>query len=488
MFCPNCGKEVKEEIKFCQYCGSQIVEKQENYIDTFLKNTHKKIAMIGVVALVIIIGIVVLFSDKQKEQEVLVDEGLLETKSENVEWSDTHEERIELSDTPKEDLSQPEKESNDIHSFWIDGTEFKILKYLDEENMLVKFPLDNHLVQAIVPRTLETENYVREYYCDSYNEEDEGWIKLINCNKEEAVMFEYMHGPETMLLLEERCAELYEQKGSEGIFEVESLRNGKALVVEGGQEVACNEYDIDERWLDGYMVILLDKEEQTALVMLSLNEDVQKINIHNFEHVAFRKIEEDDYVMRFGYWQENYETVMDNAYQKYREIIEDPTTYLQNNYDEPGDNYNLHYLYDLSGDNVPEMIFMGQPRRMAIVGDKNAISLSCDQIVFSDIPNIFYTSIAFQGDVTWEKYEIQTDVQGYLVANKIAGFGTYMEETFWYNEEDITADEYAKLMAEIDKTDRPKPRLYDTDEYIASKKGFQRSVQCLNNNFVFENY
>ncbi len=27
MYCPNCGKEVKEEVSFCPYCGAQLVEK-----------------------------------------------------------------------------------------------------------------------------------------------------------------------------------------------------------------------------------------------------------------------------------------------------------------------------------------------------------------------------------------------------------------------------------------------------------------------------
>ncbi len=478
MFCPNCGNEVKEEPKFCQYCGSQIAQKQQKHI---------KIIWICAALFVVLIGISAFASDKNKDQVALNDEQQ-EVKFEKNEVGDRDVENTEQPNIVEDSVTKPEAEESDVHSIWLDGREFKILKYLDDENMLVKFTLDNYMIQAAIPRDIETQQYAIEYYSESYGEEVESWVKLINFNKEDAVMFSLVRGPETMSMLAERSVELAGQIGTEGVFEVESLRNGKAFVMEEGLEVAWSEYDRDERWLDGYLTFLVDREEQVALIMLRLDADVETINKDIFEHVAFRKMEDDDYVMRFGYWQENCEAMMDNVYQKYREIVKDPTTYLQNNYEEPGDNYIYHYLYDLSGDNVPEMIFMGNPRRTAIVGEKNAISLSCDQIVFSDTPNIFYTSIAFQADVTWDKMELQMDEQGYLVANSIARFGINSDGTCWYNEESITAEEYEKIIGEIKRKDIPQPRMYDATESIASEKGFLRSVQCFTNDFVFEEY
>ena len=33
MFCSNCGKEIAEDSKFCQYCGKANINNVENLID-----------------------------------------------------------------------------------------------------------------------------------------------------------------------------------------------------------------------------------------------------------------------------------------------------------------------------------------------------------------------------------------------------------------------------------------------------------------------
>ena len=40
MFCNNCGKEIKNDIKFCPYCGSEV---EEELFDKIGLNSRKHI-------------------------------------------------------------------------------------------------------------------------------------------------------------------------------------------------------------------------------------------------------------------------------------------------------------------------------------------------------------------------------------------------------------------------------------------------------------
>lgn len=57
MYCKNCGKEIPDDSKFCQHCGSSQT-KQENYTN-FLSKFYKKYKKyIGIYAIWVVINII----------------------------------------------------------------------------------------------------------------------------------------------------------------------------------------------------------------------------------------------------------------------------------------------------------------------------------------------------------------------------------------------------------------------------------------------
>lgn len=63
MICPGCGKKIKEESKFCVYCGTeQIASVQYNEDDKKVSSRNKKTAVIVVCALVAVIITGLIFS------------------------------------------------------------------------------------------------------------------------------------------------------------------------------------------------------------------------------------------------------------------------------------------------------------------------------------------------------------------------------------------------------------------------------------------
>ena len=62
MFCRNCGKEIKEQEKFCPYCGSKVeegvnAEKQSEIPKNNEKNKSVGIkAVVGIVVLVVVVA------------------------------------------------------------------------------------------------------------------------------------------------------------------------------------------------------------------------------------------------------------------------------------------------------------------------------------------------------------------------------------------------------------------------------------------------
>ena len=66
MICKNCGKEIKDGIKFCNFCGEQVINapktgtKEKEIKVVFNKSLYFKIA-VGVVGLLVLY---IIFADK----------------------------------------------------------------------------------------------------------------------------------------------------------------------------------------------------------------------------------------------------------------------------------------------------------------------------------------------------------------------------------------------------------------------------------------
>ena len=81
MFCNNCGKEIKNESRFCEYCGSKVVgitSKEELRIDE--NKTLKALGeSIGGCIVIFIIGIVLgnIFGRLDNEVGIVFSKGLL---------------------------------------------------------------------------------------------------------------------------------------------------------------------------------------------------------------------------------------------------------------------------------------------------------------------------------------------------------------------------------------------------------------------------
>ncbi len=247
-----------------------------------------------------------------------------------------------------------------------------------------------------------------------------------------------------------------------------------------GEYFSNFDFHIKDKWLNGYKMDIKVPKEQIVFSFWILNKNITKIDIGNYEHVGIRKVKESDFVMKTKIKHKKYEDAMNNIYTLYDYIIKEPTQILRTDYNLMGIDYNAHYIYDLSGDNVPEIIFLGKERipsgacitpvqHIVILGENNFVSLPGNQIVFSDVANVFYIPRSFQEDTTWKKYEMETDTDGNLVANCIASFTT-------------------DTLEEVEKAGLPKARLYNAMVQQASQSEFQRSVQCLNDSFVFEKY
>lgn len=69
MFCKSCGKEIKDDIKFCPACGNAVKKENSDPIDELYDNVNntiqanKKKAMYVVAAVVVVILIAVLSGD-----------------------------------------------------------------------------------------------------------------------------------------------------------------------------------------------------------------------------------------------------------------------------------------------------------------------------------------------------------------------------------------------------------------------------------------
>ena len=489
MFCEKCGAKIKDDDKFCKKCGTNIIVKNTEQRRKFYWRGGGAFALAiaaGVVFMVVCLGVSLLVnsgqtantqSNRGADELSKINKSFHETPVNDLLYDNTGF----FVDEEEDSLSEPERE---VSSIWFDGKEFKILEYLDKDTMLVKFAIDDYIIQMVLPRSLELEKYrLTEYGSDTYGDRKEASEHYVHGKKKSAIYVSVVKDTE----LEAFYQKLLNQGVlKDGYEEIHTMYNGSGFLVSDITELAFSIHD-EESLLEDNQVFIYDPKEQVILGLMLASDDSKEREIFtkNLDRLVFRKEQDSDYVFRTENRPEDYDDRMKAMYQKYREILKSPTKYLSTNYQADGNEYGIHYLYDMTDDGIPEIIFLASPKCICIVGEKNAINLSGEAVYWGSKPGEFYSHCFWQGNGGWDHYEVSIDGNGNMVLNTIEN--NYLErncdwqtDTFFYSYlgETITEEEYNRIVEEIDSPYIPDAILWG-DEYIAGYGGFKESVKKL---------
>lgn len=477
MFCTKCGAELKDDVKFCTKCGTEIKKsvKEPKKAKTVGKKNGVWLA-VGVCTILLCSSLGIAFAMKGKEAEPANNNIL--TEDEQTKAEEVISKKEEVLPEATQTLVAEKK------SVWHDGVEIKMLGRLNRDNTLIKMALGNYMVQLAIPDTVIIEEYVlADSYSESWDGVTEACHSLVHNQKQNAIYLSVVSGgtvATTYQGLWERARE------EEEFWEFQTPNGCNGFVLEEWMSVVKSEYDDSERMF-GYVACVFDAEEQAMLLAWFGSEDDAEAEMFrdNVGQLVFRKQQDSDYVFRSRNLAENYEERLKFMWRKYNEMINKPTEYLTTNYEAVGEEYQLHYVYDLTDDGIPEIIYFGRPNWICIVGEKNAINVGGDSIYWGKEPGIFYTSLFWQMSGGWSQNKLVTDENGYLVLDCLAS--EYLEtdgQAYWHLGVEIPEEDYWKIVEELESPYTPDARIYG-DEYVAAWGGFQRSAKQLSDDYVY---
>jgi len=362
------------------------------------------------------------------------------------------------------------------NSFWYDGIEFKVLEYINDEKMLVKFMMGDYLIQSIVPRELEETKYISEYVTEYEKGDNLVFLKLTHPSQESAVYFSYIQGEEVYNSYPDRSLEGFKEE-----FDLEDDAY-EYQTPDGRTGIIGKMYESDFV-SHGYSAIVYDDLEKIMLVMLTLDDNEESLAKEPpyMEQTVFRGIEDSDTVNMCIYPKEEQKARIDSLYEKYKEIVYNTDEVLQTQYDAIGEEFQGHCLKDVNSDGIPEIVYLGNPGRVCVVGEENAISLPARGIYWTNDDNVFYTTYSFPGCYGYRKYEITTDISGKMsLTESENNYIEYdSEKGYFCNGEEITEEIFNDLEAEIISPKMPEFRYFDGDEVYAGKGSFYDCVKRL---------
>lgn len=111
MYCKKCGKEIKDNIQYCTYCGEKVPEKVQEKVQSAAgdaakgKNRIKIICLAAVILLLlsaVMIGLVLILSDQDEEEKPLTEATVTEEMVESTEMTTTAAESEETTEALEE--------------------------------------------------------------------------------------------------------------------------------------------------------------------------------------------------------------------------------------------------------------------------------------------------------------------------------------------------------------------------------------------------
>lgn len=362
-------------------------------------------------------------------------------------------------------------------SVWVDGVEFRVLGYPDNESQLVKVAADEYVVQMVLPRSVDFTQYKLT-----------AWDRYIQDGQEKVSY--YFWGSDT----EEFCISFISGTGVQETFEAsyetvkeeESVAdlqtvNGKGYTVQSSMAIPDSMYSVGMP-MQCCTAMIYDSTLQVICSVTLLNEEGTARQ--QFEdragEIVFGEFSDKNMIYRTSIVGEDYDKRMANMYAKYKEIVKDTDTYMTEICENPGMEFDYHYIYDLTRDGVPEIIYMGNPHWICIVGEKNAINLPGSTVVLDSEPGIIYVPVYGTDSSVWTKYKVTVDEQGYLVSEVVdAEYLTKKQGVYTYRGYVIDEQEFIDTQEQLfEKCYMPDAILYYWG-LSASEGQFYNSVKRL---------
>lgn len=358
---------------------------------------------------------------------------------------------------------EPEKETvyagQDVHSIWVGAGEMKILRYIDEQRMLVKMRVGRYLVQMVAPRNFETE----EYLCLAWDDGESGWrqgeVDFINYNKKNCMYVGYEHDDD----LEQY--QIAKNSEKDMLKEAASymMKNGHTLkVLEESGDLMLAEDDPNPNMVMGKQGIIYDDTQQTKFKIEMFDDDDMKREklVEDMQQMQYREWNSDTDYLAVGQNTPDYENRMRNMYQRCFSVFDSPKEYLKQTFDIDSNDMSIIYcgLYDMTGDDIPEMLIADEEKGICILGENNSVRIpDSNYLIRTDDPSMYYSVVSYTWGTYMTQYYITQTPEGVLEVSegkvlsyepKVDDSGNETISYSWDNKE-ITQKEYDEMSLEI---------------------------------------
>ena len=325
-------------------------------------------------------------------------------------------------------------EGKDAHSIWIGEKEIKILEYINEEKMIAKIRLGDYVVQLVVPRSLENSNYV----CDNKEEVKDGnssaRVKFTNYDKEDAVYVSYYHWDD-LIEYENMKKELMDVFAGVTPY---SASCGKELYIQDGfSHLVISEYDTKISYVGGKDGAFYDDDTQNIfwICMYDSNDENCADFEHDMQKMLFRKWDSNVDYLAINSDVIDYDSRMEYMYERCKNIVNNPKDFLKEYFSMEMEGSSMLYydFYDMTGDNIPELLLTDYEKGICIVGEKNSVRIPfSDYLLRSDELDMYYSV----NDNTWG-----TSIKQYYVTQSEDGMLQLKEGQELYCEPMLEDDE-----------------------------------------------
>ena len=178
------------------------------------------------------------------------------------------------------------------------------------------------------------------------------------------------------------------------------------------------------------------------------------------QQMQYREWNSDTDYLAVGQNTPDYENRMSNMYQRCFAVFDSPEEYLKQTFDIDSDERSIIYcgLYDMTGDDIPEMLIADEEKGICILGENNSIRIpASDYLIRTDDPSMYYSVVSYTWGTYMTQYYITQTPEGLLEASegKVLSYEPMVDDDgnenphYSWGKEEITKKEYDEMSSDI---------------------------------------